>query len=147
MRRAFLASCIAFAGASLVVAHGGRGSENGGQPHATDGGFSCVVASITDGDTLRCADGRRVRLSGIDARERDGSCGVGRSCVDAGPQEATAELRRLAEGQRLSCRAVGTSYGRTAAFCVNEAGEDLSCAMVASGTVARWERYMKGHRC
>lgn len=31
----------------------------------------CVVASVTDGDTLRCEDGRRVRLIGIDAPERE----------------------------------------------------------------------------
>ena len=31
--------------------------------------FSCAVASITDGDTLRCADGTRVRIAGIDAPE------------------------------------------------------------------------------
>lgn len=30
----------------------------------------CVVASVTDGDTLRCTGGRRVRLIGIDAPER-----------------------------------------------------------------------------
>lgn len=32
---------------------------------------SCVVASITDGDTFRCVGGRRVRLLLIDAPERD----------------------------------------------------------------------------
>ena len=32
---------------------------------------ACVVAGITDGDTLRCTDGRRVRLIGIDAPERE----------------------------------------------------------------------------
>lgn len=31
---------------------------------------ACVVASVADGDTLRCRDGRRVRLIGIDAPER-----------------------------------------------------------------------------
>jgi micrococcal nuclease len=31
---------------------------------------ACVVASVPDGDTLRCEDGRRVRLIGIDAPER-----------------------------------------------------------------------------
>ena len=34
-------------------------------------GEGCVVAQVVDGDTLRCADGTRVRLIGIDAPERD----------------------------------------------------------------------------
>ena len=31
---------------------------------------SCVVEHVTDGDTLRCDDGRRIRLIGIDSPER-----------------------------------------------------------------------------
>ena len=31
----------------------------------------CIVASVHDGDTLRCTDGARVRLTGIDAPELD----------------------------------------------------------------------------
>lgn len=37
---------------------------------ATRGADTCVVRSVTDGDTVRCADGRRVRLLLIDAPER-----------------------------------------------------------------------------
>ena len=32
---------------------------------------NCVVSRISDGDTLRCRDGARVRLIGIDAPERE----------------------------------------------------------------------------
>ena len=39
-------------------------------PGATPGVDSCVVHSVTDGDTVRCADGRRIRLLLIDAPER-----------------------------------------------------------------------------
>ena len=45
------------------------------------------MARITDGDTLRLADGRRIRLVQIDAPEREGEC-FGRSARD--------ELSRLA---------------------------------------------------
>ena len=115
--------------------------------------FACTVASITDGDTLRCIeqglDGRaiRIRLSGIAARERDGSCTQGHPCPDATAEAATAVLERLAAGDRLQCQPVGTTYGRVAAFCRNSSGVDLSCAMVESGTVAKWDRYWGGHRC
>lgn len=114
--------------------------------------FSCTVENITDGDTLRCAesgaDGRsiRVRLSGIAARERDGSCSPGHPCPDATAESATAELERLAGGQVLRCEPVGTTYGRVAAFC-HAGGVDLSCAMVEGGYAAKWDKHWNGHRC
>lgn len=109
--------------------------------------FSCSVASITDGDTLRCQDGTRVRLSGVAARERHGSCSPGHPCPNASAEDATAMLESLAAGEVLTCRPVGSTYGRVAAFCSNSAGVDLSCAMVESGTAAKWERYWQGHNC
>lgn len=115
--------------------------------------FPCTVASVTDGDTLRCheSDGRgraiRVRLSGVAARERDGSCSPGHPCPNASAGAATAELEALALGQELSCRNVGETYGRIAAFCSRADGVDLSCAMVASGTALKWDRYWGWHRC
>lgn len=115
--------------------------------------FSCTVASITDGDTLRCAetgsDGKqlRVRLSGMAARERDGSCTIGHPCPDATAEDATAMLVSLSAGEVLSCKPVGKTFGRVAAFCSTSAGVDLSCAMVASGTAARWDRYWQEHSC
>ena len=115
--------------------------------------FSCTVASVTDGDTFRCAetgaDGRqiRVRLSGVAARERDGSCSPGHPCPAASAEAATAELRRLALSEMLTCRDVGSTYGRVAAFCERPDGVDLSCAMVESGSALKWERYWDGHSC
>ena len=115
--------------------------------------MSCTVFSITDGDTFRCAetgtDGRqiRVRLSGVAARERDGSCSVGHPCPAASAEAATAVLTRLAMGEVLVCRQVGNTYGRVAAFCQRQDGIDLSCAMVESGTAVKWPRYWGNHRC
>jgi endonuclease YncB( thermonuclease family) len=111
------------------------------------GSFSCTVASITDGDTFRCTDGTRVRLSGIDARERDGSCAPGHPCASAPPEQATAALDRLIAGQTLACEPNGRTYNRVAAFCRRSDGVDVSCAMLASGTVAKWDRFWRGHRC
>jgi endonuclease YncB( thermonuclease family) len=33
--------------------------------------FPCTVASITDGDTFSCTDGKKIRIHGIDAPEMD----------------------------------------------------------------------------
>jgi len=109
--------------------------------------FACTVASITDGDTLRCTDGTRVRIAGINAREHDDTCDPGAPCPDASADQGTATLTALASGQVLSCQANGTTYNRIAAFCRTAAGIDLSCAMLESGTAARWDRYWQGHRC
>jgi endonuclease YncB( thermonuclease family) len=101
--------------------------------------FSCSVARITDGDTLRCSDGTRVRIAGIDAPEV-AACAPGRKCT---PGDATASKRSLAamaSGKTLNCRKVGKSYDRTVAFC--SAGDtDLSCAQVKAGqAVQRYAR-------
>lgn len=133
--------------AGLVITRPGPGAEASGPS------FQCSVASITDGDTFRCretdADGRqiRIRLSGVAARETDGSCSPGHPCPAASSEAATAELARLASGQVLTCEDVGRTYGRIAAFCSLEDGRDLTCAMLASGTVERWDRYMLRRRC
>src|SRR6476620_11611524 len=77
--------------------------------------FTCTVAVVHDGDTLRCAergsDGRqlRIRVSGIDARELDGSCAPGHPCASAAPEAAIAALERLAAGQQLQCVAEGST--------------------------------------
>lgn len=93
--------------------------------------FSCSVASITDGDTLRCADGTRVRIAGIDAPEIS-ACAANRKCVSGDPQASKRSLANLASGRTLSCRPVGRSYNRVVAFCA--AGTvDLSCAQVKAG--------------
>jgi endonuclease YncB( thermonuclease family) len=116
-------------------------------------GFTCTVASITDGDTFRCreteANGRqiRVRLSGVAARERDGSCTPGHPCPEASSEAATEALAGLALGRRFECREVGRTYDRRAAFCRRDDGVDLSCAMVESGTTLVWDRYWGNHSC
>jgi micrococcal nuclease len=91
-------------------------------------GSTCVVARITDGDTIRCQGGRRVRLLLIDAPElNQGSFG----------RTASAALERLAP--------VGTSlrmefdvqrtdrYDRTLAYLWNARGEMINEQMVRQG--------------
>ena len=79
------------------------------------GSFLCTVAHVTDGDTFRCTDGTRVRLSAIDTPEMPGSCRPGRTCAPGNPYAARAELVRLAGGRTVRCEPVGMSYDRVAA--------------------------------
>jgi len=100
--------------------------------------FACAVLYVSDGDTLRCQDGTRVRLAGIDAPEMAGHCRPGRVCTPGDPLASRAALSRLAAGRTLSCRSVGTSYNRVVAFC-SAGGADLSCSMVRTRrAVARY---------
>jgi len=103
--------------------------------------FACVVARITDGDTLRCQDGTRIRLHAVAARETDETCSPGHPCPAASAAAATRALQRLAEGQTLSCKPTGRSYDRITALCWTPQGEEINCAMVRSGTTVVWERF------
>ncbi len=111
------------------------------RPTVHGAGFSCQVAAITDGDTLRCSDGTRVRLHAVAARESDENCSPGHPCPTASGAAATAKLSELASGQFLQCQPTGRSYGRVTAICRNEVGLEINCAMVESGTTLVWPRY------
>jgi len=109
------------------------------------GAFACSVQYVTDGDTFRCSNGTRVRLSSIDTPEMPGSCRPGRACAPGDPYAAKAALQRLISGRTVRCEPVGMSYNRVAAWCsVN--GLDLSCAMVRNGHAIRLPQFDKGRR-
>lgn len=108
---------------------------------ATGSSFSCRVMSITDGDTLRCWDGTRVRLHAVAARESDETCSLGHPCPSASGASATAKLSELASGQTLQCQQTGTSYNRVTAICQTEANLEINCAMVESGTTLVWPKF------
>ena len=111
----------------------------------TRGAFSCRVQYVTDGDTFRCSNGTRVRLSSIDTPEMPGSCRPGRACAPGDPHAAKAALQRLIDGRTVQCQRVGMSYNRVAAWCsVN--GLDLSCAMIRSGHAIRLSQHDKDRR-
>lgn len=102
--------------------------------------FICDVRSITDGDTLRCMDGTRVRLHAISARETDNTCSPGHPCPSALAGESTYALAQLA-GSRITCQRTGTSYNRVNAICHNSAWVEINCAMVESGAAAIWPKF------
>ncbi len=97
-----------------------------------------VVTSVHDGDTLRLADGTRIRLAGIDANEMDGSCHV--TCAARSAVDARDNLRRLALGKTVRVETTGKSYNRVTGW-VSVGGRDLSCAQVRGGYAVRWARY------
>lgn len=119
--------------------------------------FTCTPVRVWDGDgPIWCAEGPRIRLAGIAAREMDGSCRPGHPCPKASAVEARDRLVRLigrrtgvapsghilVEGEPLRCRSDGSGKGeRTAAWCSNSSAGDLSRAMVRSGTALKWDRY------
>jgi endonuclease YncB( thermonuclease family) len=125
--------------------------------------FTCTPTRIWDGDgPLWCAQGPRIRLSGIAAREMHGECRSNQPCPNASAEAARDALVRLVgtalgrsreghvlvEGPALWCRSLGNGKGsRTAAWCSSPTVGDLSCAMVATGTVLRWQRYWGKHAC
>ncbi|HEY0147379.1 MAG TPA: hypothetical protein VGB70_00080 [Allosphingosinicella sp.] len=125
--------------------------------------FVCTPTKLWDGDgPIHCVEGPKIRLSGIAARETDGSCKPGHPCPSASAEAARDKLAALLgrtigtapqghlliQGPALTCRSTGSAGGaRTAAWCYSPDHGDLSCAMVASGTVAKWDRYWRNHRC
>lgn len=114
---------------------GTRTRERADRPAQLDDGdrFTCPGAQAIDGDTLKCSDGRRIRLQGIDAPEMPGHCRTGRACTPGDPYASTDNLKRLIARGRLQCRQTDVDhYGRTVARC-SASGTDLSCAQIAGG--------------
>lgn len=125
--------------------------------------FTCTPIRVWDGDgPIWCAEGPRVRLSGIAAREMDGSCSVGHPCPNASGEAARDKLASLVgqpigkseyghilvKGPALRCLSVGGAGGkRTAAWCTSPLHGDLSCMMVKSGYALKWPKYWKEHDC
>ena len=58
--------------------------------------FACTPIHVWDGDgPVWCAEGPRVRLSGIAAREIDGTCRSNQPCPSASAEEARDTLVAL----------------------------------------------------
>ena len=125
--------------------------------------FNCTPTHVWDGDgPVWCVEGPHLRIAGIAAREMDGTCRTNQPCPAASAIEARDALVQLmggargtistghvvVRGPRLTCRSEGGAGGnRTAAWCRLPSGADLSCAMIKTGTVLRWDRYWKGPAC
>lgn len=106
----------------------------------------CIVAAATDGDSIRCQDGQRLRLAGIDAPELS-RCRRVRICAPGDPLASRENLRRLAGG-RVSYRIVDANlcrrgfqatdhYGRRVVRAYAR-GLDLSEAQMRGGFAVAW---------
>lgn len=125
--------------------------------------FACTPTEVWDGDgPIWCAEGPKIRIAGVAAREIDGSCRRGQPCPPVSGTEARDRLVRLLGGARgretdghvlvhsatMACVSDGSAGGsRTAAWCRSRALGDLSCAVVRAGGAVPWPRFWREHRC
>jgi endonuclease YncB( thermonuclease family) len=125
--------------------------------------FLCTPTAVWDGDgPVWCAEGPRIRIAGVAARELDGSCSRNHPCPAVSGVEARDRLVLILGGPKgklptghivvraatMTCRSDGSARGsRTAAWCTSPELGDLSCAVVRAGGAVRWPRYWGGHRC
>lgn len=125
--------------------------------------FKCTPTRVWDGDgPIWCAEGPHVRLSGVAAKEMDGTCKRGHPCPIADPIQSRDGLVRLigkpigyareghvlVTGPAMTCTSDGGAGGnRTAAFCVSPKSGDISCAMIKRGLAAKWKKYWRKHKC
>ena len=97
--------------AALPLQRGAAQSRGGAAPAPQSLATACRVKSITDGDTLRCQDGRRVRLLQIDAPEKD------QRPVGAAARSALLALAPVGSSVRLETDTRRQDqFGRTLAF-------------------------------
>lgn len=99
-----------------------------------DGASSALVQQVIDGDTLRLADGRRVRLIGINAPE------LGHRGRPAEPlaEAARERLQQLVKGNAdrvtlLPGSQVRDRYGRTLAHAYDARGRNWEAQLLAEG--------------
>ena len=113
--------------------------------------FECPAPAFHDGDNIRCAGGKAMRLAGIDAPEFEGSRKCGRrgvTCDNVAAGRSRDHLRSLAKQGPVRCRIVDASprmagfqradrYGRPIVRC-RVGGVDLGEAQVRAGMARRW---------
>lgn len=113
--------------------------------------FTCTVVRIWDGDgPIWCAEGPRLRLAGVNARELDNSCRPGARCVRTsgvaardglaallgGAQRRSRERHVVVSPKKWRCISRGADrYKRTLANCADVNG-DVGRQLVRAGLVA-----------
>jgi endonuclease YncB( thermonuclease family) len=133
-------------------------------PVVPDGrSFKCTPGAVYDGDgPVWCAEGPKIRIAGVAAREMDGTCRSNQPCPPVAATDARDRLVQLLGGPKgrletghvvvraptMTCVSDGSAGGsRTAAWCRSPVFGDLSCGVVRAGGAVRWPRYWRDHRC
>ena len=129
----------------------------------TGGTFQCTPTLVWDGDgPVFCAEGPKLRIAGVAAREMDGTCRPNQPCPTAGAIQARDRLVQILGGAKgtaadghimvrsatMACISNGSAGGsRTGAWCTSPIFGDLSCAVLRAGGAVRWPRYWRRHTC
>jgi endonuclease YncB( thermonuclease family) len=93
----------------------------------------CEAPKATDGDTLSCRNGDKIRMTGIDTPELKGHCRKGRVCVPGDPFKSKANLERGFTLGPVTYRVIKKDlYGRNVAL-VYGGLVNLSCLQLKSG--------------
>lgn len=101
----------------------------------------CTVARVSDADTLVCTSGQRIRLAGITALERDGSCNSAPDCATMPFAIAKRRVQQIALGRTYRF----VLYGRSGTRIVADDYE-LRCAILKSGAAVTWSRFASRYR-
>lgn len=101
----------------------------------------CTVARVADADTLICSSGLRIRLAGITALERDGSCNSAPDCAAMPFVMAKRRVELIAAGRAYRF----VIYGRSGSRIVAD-NHALRCAILASGAAVTWTRFANRYR-
>jgi endonuclease YncB( thermonuclease family) len=122
--------------------------------------FTCTPTHVYDGDgPVWCAEGPRLRLAGIAAREMDETCRPNQPCPPASAIQSRDYLvsllgkpvGRSSHGhivirahEPLRCRSMGNGVGnRTAAWCSNSRGSINHMMVRTSFYALKWDRYWR----
>lgn len=114
--------------------------------------FVCHVVSLHDADgPIRCRNGVKIRVAGVNARETDGTCRSNAPCPVMRHEQAKPIAERLVLHKTLTCKKVDRSWKRIVAVCSftgfdqqrGKVGQiDLRCALNASGATVDWPEYV-----
>src|SRR5690606_30957160 len=91
------------------------------------------VAQVTDGDTLRLVDGRRVRVLGINAPELARPGQAGQAFAEQARDAARQFLPKNAQVHLMYDREQKDRYGRLLAHVYNHKRQSLSAMLLSRG--------------
>lgn len=99
---------------------------------------SVLISAVSDGDTLRAADGRRIRLYGVDCPEKRQARGA----------DATAITKRLALGRTVKLEKVEQDkYGRVVGIVSLDDGSVLQEELLEAGAAWLYDQYCRRPAC